>query len=84
MLYCLSVQIEGVDGYWCALWSSKPVRGVSSLLGRFDSYVLPPIKALKAIDPSIAFFYSKYLMDHELEDSKFYFDDEVFNVYNNR
>ena len=36
----------GVDGCWCALWSSKPVRGVSSLLGGFDSHILPPLDLL--------------------------------------
>lgn len=33
----------GVDGCWCALWSSKPVFGVGSLMGGFDSHILPPI-----------------------------------------
>ena len=32
----------GVDGCWCAPWSSKPVRVVSSCLGGFDSHILPP------------------------------------------
>ena len=33
----------GVDGCWCALWSSKPARGVRSVLGGFDSHILPPL-----------------------------------------
>ena len=32
----------GVDGCWCAPWSSKPVMGVRSLLGGFDSHIFPP------------------------------------------
>ena len=32
----------GVDGCWCAPRSSKPVRGVKSLSGEFDSHMLPP------------------------------------------
>ncbi len=32
----------GVDGCWCALRSSKPVMGVRSLLGGFDSHIFPP------------------------------------------
>ena len=32
----------GVDGCWCAPWSSKPVIGVKSLLGGFDSHIFPP------------------------------------------
>ena len=40
MLICK--RFMGVDGCWCALWSSKPVRGVSSFLGGFDSHILPP------------------------------------------
>ena len=32
----------GVAGCWCAPWSSKPVRVVSSCLGGFDSHMLPP------------------------------------------
>ena len=32
----------GVDGCWCALWSSKPVIAVRSRLGGFDSHILPP------------------------------------------
>ena len=38
--------VSGVDGFWCSLWSSKPVWGVRSFLGRFDSYTFPPIKLL--------------------------------------
>ena len=34
----------GVDGCWCAPWSSKPVMGVRSLLGGFDSHIFPPDK----------------------------------------
>ena len=34
----------GVDGCWCAPWSSKPVMGVNSLLGGFDSHIFPPDK----------------------------------------
>ena len=34
----------GVDESWWALWSSKPVRGVRSFLGEFDSHILPPYK----------------------------------------
>jgi len=33
----------GVDGSWWALWSSKPARGVRSVLGEFDSHILPPL-----------------------------------------
>lgn len=33
---------KGIDGCWCALWSSKPVQGVKSLLGGFDSHIFPP------------------------------------------
>ena len=32
----------GVDGCWCAPWSSKPVIAVRSRLGGFDSHILPP------------------------------------------
>ena len=32
----------GVDGCWCALWSSKPVIAVRNCLGGFDSHILPP------------------------------------------
>ena len=38
-----SMLYTGVDGCWCALWSSKPVFGVDSLMGGFDSHILPPI-----------------------------------------
>lgn len=34
----------GVDGCWCALWSSKPVWVVKSCLGGFDSHILSPNK----------------------------------------
>lgn len=33
----------GVDGCWCTPRSSKPVIGVSSFLGGFDSHARPPI-----------------------------------------
>jgi hypothetical protein len=33
----------GVDGCWCAPWSSKPVIVVNSCLGGFDSHILPPM-----------------------------------------
>jgi len=32
----------GVDGCWCAPWSSKLMRVVNSCLGGFDSHMLPP------------------------------------------
>jgi len=32
----------GVEESWWALWSSKPARGVRSVLGEFDSHILPP------------------------------------------
>jgi len=34
----------GVDGCWCAPWSSKPVSAVKSRLGGFDSHIFPPNK----------------------------------------
>jgi hypothetical protein len=39
----------GVDGCWCALWSSKPVFGVGSLIGGFDSHILPPNSLIMVI-----------------------------------
>jgi len=33
--------------------SSKPVRGVSSLLGGFDSHILPPYSKIKAYRVSV-------------------------------
>lgn len=32
----------GVDGRWCARWSSKPVEAVNSCFGGFDSHIFPP------------------------------------------
>ena len=41
-IYTAQKPLMGVDGCWCAPWSSKPVRAVKSRLGGFDSHILPP------------------------------------------
>ena len=35
------------DGCWCALRSSKPLWGVRSFPGEFDSHMLPPSDSFK-------------------------------------
>jgi hypothetical protein len=59
------------DGFWCAPRSSKPLRGVSSLPGEFDSHMSPPPK--RAVDERIASMisriasYDTIICDNELE-----------------
>ena len=38
----LTIPVE-VEGFWCALRSSKPLWGVRSFPGEFDSHMLPPM-----------------------------------------
>lgn len=43
LFFCvILVKHLGVDGCWCALWSSKPVIAVSSCIGGFNSHTFPP------------------------------------------
>lgn len=48
----------GVDGCWCARWSSKPVEVVNSCFGGFDSHIFPPISA-KSRQTQAAFSFPK-------------------------
>src|SRR6056297_1887468 len=42
-LLCYNLNSEGIDECWCASWSSKPVWGINSVPGGFDSHIFPPI-----------------------------------------
>ena len=46
----------GVDGCWCTPRSSKPVIGVNSFLGGFDSHVRPPHFSAGHGNISVPFF----------------------------
>ena len=75
LFFCvILVKHLGVDGCWCALWSSKPVIAVSSCIGGFNSHTFPPkahsnrnglflfkISAIKKEEPkSVPLFYIAY------------------------
>ena len=59
----------GVDGCWCTPWSSKPVIGVNSFLGGFDSHARPPCEIPAERSAGIFLFYSLCII---LTNSKFF------------
>ena len=68
----------GVDGCWCTPWSSKPVIGVNSFLGGFDSHARPPCEIPAERSAGIFLF---FIMHYSHELKVFRFPAPVISIY---